>query len=47
MWKNNEMKGLGTKKIRNGAIEIHGNFDGHNVNGRGYKKWKKFVNVTS
>jgi hypothetical protein len=42
-WKNNEMKGLGTKKLRNGMVEIHGVFDGNSVNGKGYKKWKRVV----
>ena len=38
------MKGYGTKKTNNGAVEISGHFDGKNmVNGKGYKKWK---NVT-
>lgn len=26
-WKNNLMKGVGTKRLRNGTIEIHGLFD--------------------
>lgn len=40
-WRQNKMKGYGTKKSNNGAIEISGNFDGKNmVNGKGYKKWK-------
>lgn len=35
------MKGYGTKKTNNGAVEISGYFDGKNlVNGKGYKKWK-------
>lgn len=46
MWRNNEMKGLGTRKLRNGAIEIHGYFDRSLVNGKGYKKWKRFINVS-
>lgn len=37
------MKGLGTKKINNGMIEIHGVFDNNLVNGKGYKKWKRFI----
>lgn len=41
MWRQNKMKGHGTKKTNNGSIEISGNFDGKNqVNGKGYKKWK-------
>lgn len=43
LWKNNEMKGIGTKKLRNGMVEIHGFFDGNSVNGKGYKKWKRVV----
>lgn len=39
------MKGIGTKKMNNGALEIHGTFDGESVNGKGYKKWKKFTPV--
>ena len=42
-WKNNEMKGLGTKKLRNGMVEIQGMFDGNSVNGKGSKKWKRQV----
>lgn len=42
-WKNNEMKGLGIKKLRNGMVEIQGVFDGNLVNGKGYKKWKRVV----
>jgi hypothetical protein len=42
-WKNNEMRGLGTKRIRNGLIEIHGVFEGNSANGKGYKKWKRVV----
>lgn len=34
------MKGLGTKKLKNG-IEIHGTFDNANVSGKGYKKWRR------
>lgn len=41
MWKNNEMKGLGTKRMRYGGVEIHGIFDNNCVNGKGYKKWKR------
>lgn len=37
------MKGLGTKKLRNGMVEINGVFDGNFVNGKGYKKWKRVV----
>jgi hypothetical protein len=37
------MKGLGTRKLNNGAVEIHGVFDGFSVNGNGYKKWKRVV----
>lgn len=37
------MKGLGTKRLRNGMVEIYGNFDGNSVNGKGYKKWKRVV----
>jgi hypothetical protein len=37
------MKGLGTKKLRNGMAEIHGYFENNQVNGKGYKKWKRFV----
>lgn len=37
------MKGLGTKRMRNGAVEIHGVFDNHSVNGKGYKKWKRIA----
>ncbi len=37
------MKGLGTKKLKNGQVEIHGIFDNNLVNGKGYKKWKRFV----
>ena len=43
LWKNNEMKGTGTKKLKNGMVEIHGCFDGNSVNGKGYKKWKRVV----
>jgi hypothetical protein len=37
------MKGTGTKKLKNGMVEIHGCFDGNSVNGKGYKKWKRVV----
>lgn len=37
------MKGLGTKRLKNGMVEIHGAFDGNQVNGKGYKKWKRVV----
>ncbi|CDW82176.1 UNKNOWN [Stylonychia lemnae] len=40
-WRNNEMKGVGTKRLRNGQIEIHGIFDRNQVNGKGYKKWRR------
>ena len=36
LWKNNEMKGTGTKKLKNGMVEIHGCFDGNSVNGKGH-----------
>ena len=42
IWKDNEIKGRGTKKLRNGT-EIHGIFDNNIVNGKGYKKWKRIV----
>ena len=37
------MKGFGTKKLKNGMVEIHGVFDGAYVNGKGHKKWKRVV----
>lgn len=38
------MRGLGTMRINNGNLEINGYFDNNNlVNGKGYKKWKRFV----
>jgi hypothetical protein len=37
------MKGLGTKKLKNGMVEINGVFDGNSVNGKGSKKWKRLV----
>jgi hypothetical protein len=37
------MKGIGTKRLKNGMVEIHGAFDGNQVNGKGYKKWKRVV----
>jgi len=37
------MRGIGTKKMKNGSVEIHGFFDHNSVNGKGYKKWKKFM----
>ena len=37
------MKGLGTKKLRHCILEIHGIFDNNLVNGKGYKKWKRYT----
>jgi hypothetical protein len=31
------------RKYRNNMIEISGNFENNFVNGKGYKKWKRFV----
>ncbi len=42
-WKANEMKGMGTKRLKNGMVEIHGPFEGNQVTGKGYKKWKRVV----
>ena len=38
------MKGMGTKRLRGGLIEIHGFFENNLVNGKGYKKWKRPAN---
>ena len=37
------MKGMGTKRLKNGMVEIHGPFEGNQVTGKGYKKWKRVV----
>jgi hypothetical protein len=34
------MKGEGVKKINGGIIQIGGNFDKGQVNGKGFKKWR-------
>lgn len=39
------MKGAGTKKLKNGMIEIHGTFENNQVFGKGYKKWKRIVTI--
>ena len=41
------MRGMGTKRSKNGFVEIHGQFEGNHVNGKGYKKWKRIVSVPS
>lgn len=40
------MKGEGVKKLKWGAIEIGGTFTNGQVNGKGYKKWRKTVSKT-
>lgn len=40
MWVFNEIKGMGVKKMLNGAVEIGGNFENGVVNGKGHKKLK-------
>ena len=43
-WKQNQMRGSGTKKSNDGTLEISGLFDGSNtVNGKGYKKFKRTI----
>ena len=37
------MKGMGTKKLKHCLLEIHGIFDNNLVNGKGYKKWKRYA----
>lgn len=37
------MKGFGTKKLRNGQVEMQGYFDKNLAQGKGYKRWKKIV----
>jgi hypothetical protein len=43
MWVQNEIKGMGIKKMQNGAVEVGGHFENGVVNGKGFKKLK-FLN---
>lgn len=40
MWVQNEIKGMGIKKMQNGAVEIGGHYENGVVNGKGFKKLK-------